>query len=308
MKIAVIGAGAMGSLFGAYLGAGGNEVSLVDIWDDHVKKINTGGLMIYEEGGPRNFELTAVTDPARLGRQELVIVFVKSYHTAAALKRAKNLLGEGTQVLTLQNGLGNVEAITGAAGEVTVIAGTTSHGATLLGPARIKHAGVGETVIGKISGKTDRSAEIAAEFSRCGLETRVSDNIAGLIWGKLLVNVGINALTALLGVTNGRLTESESTLQLMKTLVSEGEAVARARGITLPYADTFGKVVAVARATAENRSSMLQDIDRRYPTEIDFINGAVAREGARTGIPTPANRLVTLLIKSLEEKGQMARN
>lgn len=292
----------MGSLFGAYLGAGGNQVALLDVWEDHVRAINDNGVIIEEEDGPRRFRVPALTDPGALGPQDLVIIFVKSYHTAESVKSARNLFGAGTRVLTLQNGLGNAEVITGTAGDVTVIAGTTSHGATVLGPGRIRHAGAGETIIGRISGKAGGLEEIAAEFSRCGLETRVTDNIAGLLWGKLLVNVGINALTALCGVTNGRLTEMDSTLRLMEMLVEEGVAVARALGVDLPYSGAFEKVKSVALATGQNRSSMLQDIDRGRPTEIDFINGAVVREGIKAGVATPFNRMVTQLVKALEEK------
>ncbi len=302
MKIAVIGAGAMGSLFGAHLAAGGNQVALVDVWEEHVRTINENGLIVEEEGRLRTYRLPALTDPGSLGPQDLVIVFVKSYHTATAIRSAKNLFSGGTQVVTLQNGLGNAEIIAGEAAGTTVIAGTTSHGATVLGPGRIRHAGKGETVIGKVSGGAGRLGEVAAEFNRCGLETRIADDIAGLLWGKLLVNVGINPLTALCKVTNGSLVEMESTLRLMEMLVGEGEAVARAVGVALPYSDALGKVKSVARATGSNRSSMWQDIERGRPTEVDFINGAVVREGEKAGVPTPCNRVVTLLVKALEEK------
>ena len=156
MKITVIGAGAMGSLFGAYLGAGGNEVTLVDVWEEHVEAINKNGLLVEEENGPSVFRVPAVTETRHLGIQDLVVIFVKSYHTAGSLKSARNLLGENTVVLTLQNGLGNAEVISESSGDVTVIAGTTSHGATVLGPGRIRHAWSGETVIGVISGRGGR--------------------------------------------------------------------------------------------------------------------------------------------------------
>ncbi len=299
MRIAVIGAGAMGSLFGARLGWGGNEVTLVNVWAEHVEAINRAGLYIEGLDGGETFRIPALTDPSSLGVQDLVIIFVKSYQTALALKRAKNIIGPETIVLTLQNGVGNAETILETVEDVTVIAGITSHGATVMGPGRIRHAGAGETVIGTVRGEIRAAELVAAEFSRCGLETGIADDITGLLWGKLMINVGINALTAILGVVNGRLVESDSTLQLMRTLVEEAEAVARARGITLPYPDAYEKVKAVASATGSNRSSMLQDLDRGRRTEIDFINGAVVREGVAAGVPTPCNRFVTLLVKAL---------
>jgi len=268
-----------------------------------VEAINEKGLRIEENDGERTVFLQALIDPRTLGPQDLVLIFVKSYHTAAAVKSAINLFDKDTLVLTLQNGVGNAEVISKVVEDIAVIAGTTSHGATVLGPGRIRHAGVGETVIGRYDGKNDRRVEeIAAEFTRCRLETKVSNNIAGLVWGKLLVNVGINPLTALCNIPNGRLVELESTRNLMKMMVSEGEAVACAKGIELPYPDAFEKVKEVARATGANRSSMLQDMDRGRNTEIDFINGAIVREGRKIGVPTPCNEVVTLLIKALEEK------
>ncbi len=293
----------MGSLFGAYLSRGDNEVTLVDVWREHVKAINKNGLRLVEDGGEKVYKLRAVENTNSLEVQDLVIIFVKSYHTAAALQDSRNILGKDTAVLTLQNGLGNAEIIKEVAGDVAVYAGTTSHGAHVLGPALVRHAGVGETIIGKYGGGNDRRVEeIASAFTRCDLETRASDNIDGIIWGKLLINVGINPVTAICGIPNGAINELKSARQLMEMLVTEAEKVARARGIKIPYSDAPAKVEEVARATGKNRSSMLQDMDKGRGTEIDFINGAIVKEGKKAGVPTPYNELVTLLVKTLEEK------
>ncbi|MCF8010504.1 MAG: 2-dehydropantoate 2-reductase [Clostridiales bacterium] len=309
MKTAVIGAGAMGSLIGAHLADGGNEVTLVDVWKEHVDEINEKGLRIEKGSEEKTVCLKAVNDSSVLGPQDLVIIFVKSYHTENAVKSAANLFTEDTVVLTLQNGLGNAEMISRAAGNVEIVAGTTSHGATVLGPGFIRHAGAGETIIGKFDGEnTPRVEEVSSEFNRCGLETKISDNIAGLVWGKLLVNVGINPLTAICGVYNGELNEFESTQKLMEMAVGEAEKVAAAKGIELPYTDALEKVKGVARATGPNRSSMLQDVERGRRTEIDYINGAIAAEGNKLGVDTPANQVITLLIKALEEKKEKEKN
>ncbi|SFR06382.1 ketopantoate reductase family protein [Desulfoscipio geothermicus] len=301
MKIAVIGAGAMGSLFGAYLAGGGHQVALVDVWREHVEMINKQGLRIEEKSGEKIVSLTAEKDTRNLGAQDLVIIFVKSYNTADAVNTARNLFTESTVILTLQNGLGNAEIIADTVRNATVLAGTTAHGATVLGPGYIRHAGVGETIIGIYKGAGDRRVhDIADTFTNCGIKTRVVDDIASQLWGKLLINIGINPLTALLNVTNGRLVEYDATCALMQMLVSEGEAVARAGGINIPYADVLEKVKQVAVATGTNRSSMLQDLDKGGRTEIDFINGAVVREGAKLGISTPYNEMVTQLIKAVE--------
>ncbi|MCG8402179.1 MAG: 2-dehydropantoate 2-reductase [Firmicutes bacterium] len=303
MKIGIIGAGAMGSLFGARLADGDNQVTLIDVWREHVRKINAEGLRLVGENGEKIYHLRAVESPRSLGTQDLVIIFVKSYHTTAALKNAANLLGPNTAVLTLQNGLGNAELISEVAGGAAVYAGTTSHGAHVLGPALVRHAGEGETVIGRFGGPNDRRAgEIAAALTRCSLVTRVTDNIDGLIWDKLLVNVGINALTAICAIPNGGLVDLKSAGLLMEKLVAEAEGVARAKGIKLPGDNPRAKAREVAAATGENRSSMLQDMENRRRTEIDFINGAIVKEGAKVNVATPCNEMVALLIKTLEEK------
>jgi len=304
VKIAVMGAGAMGALYGALLAEGGNEVTLVDAWQEHVQAIMEHGLQVETGGCLKTFSVKAVSDPLLLGVQDLVLIFVKSYHTEVVVKNIHHLFHDGTAVLTLQNGLGNADIIAAAFNKATVLVGTTSHGATVLGPGQIRHAGAGDTVVGKYSGKIDQHlSDIAAEFTRCHLNARTDDNIMGVIWGKLLINAGINPVTAICGVLNGELLKAENIRQMAKLLIDEGEAVARASGIELPYNDTFAVLEKVAAATAANRSSMLQDIMSGRATEIDYINGAVVKEGEKCGVPTPCNKFITRLIKELEQRG-----
>ncbi len=302
MKITIIGAGAMGSLIGAYLSTDNkNEVSLVNRWSEHVNSINRNGLIVESNSDIKKFAVKAFTNPTSLKAQDLVIVMVKSYQTAAAVKNIDNLLNDKTQVLTLQNGLGNAETLAETLGDISLLAGTITHGATVLGPGHIKHAGAGEVIMGSFGGNAV-AEDIANMFTRCGLPARITDEVNSHLWGKVLINVGINALTAICGVNNGWLVETDGTLKLMKSLVEEAESVAKALGIALPYDNAFEKVVNVARITGDNRSSMLQDMDRGCPTEIDNINGAVVRAGERCGIATPCNNIVTMLVKALEVK------
>lgn len=171
----------------------------------------------------------------------------------------------------------------------------------MLGPGHIRHAGSGITILGELDGKVSkRMEEIAALFNQAGLETEVTENVTGLLWDKLLVNVGINALTAILGVQNGKLVEIREAENLLEQAVEEGRKVAEARGVRLNHSDPVAHTKEVCRATAENRSSMLQDITNGRKTEIDMINGAIAREGRAVFVPTPVNELLTLLIKSKE--------
>jgi 2-dehydropantoate 2-reductase len=302
VKIAIVGAGAMGSLFGGILREAAHEVWLVDIWEAHMKAINSSGLRISGVSGDRIVGgLRAVSVADQVGPSDLVVVFVKSTVTEAAVFQAKPLLGPRTLALTLQNGLGNVEKMAATIPRTQIVAGTTAQGATVLGPGEIRHAGKGLTTIGELDGsRSARISELAEAFNAAGLETGISDNVLGLIWGKLLVNVGINALTALTGLKNGQLLEHSETAAVMERAVREAAAVARAKGIRLPFPDPVAHTRQIARATAENRSSMLQDVSSGRKTEIDMINGAIVREGASLGLDTPVNAVLTDLVKMME--------
>ena len=302
MKIAVIGAGAMGSLFGAYLAKAGEAVTVVDIWQEHVAAIRSQGLMLSEQAGDEVVRLDATLGTGGLEPVDLLILFVKSAATQAAATDAATLLRPGGRVLTLQNGLGNAEAIAEIVGAERVLAGTTAQGATLLGPGRVRHGGSGETHIGRLSGEADAFChEVAALLTNAGLPTVVEPDVRSLIWGKLIINTGINALTALLRLRNGQLADLAETRQLLALAVEEAVQVARAVGVQLPYEKPLEKVLAVAVATGQNQSSMLQDVLRGSPTEIAVINGAIVREGERLGVATPVNRTLTLLVQALEK-------
>ncbi len=301
MKIVIMGAGAMGSLFGGLLTLSGEDVWLVDIRGDHIEALVERGLRMEERGKTQTIRVKATTRVASIGKADLVLLFVKAYHTERAVSDALAVQKEDTVFLTLQNGLGNEEAISRYVNRKQVVLGVTSHGATFLGPGRIRHAGWGKTYIGELDGqRTDRVAEIAKIFNRSGIETEVSSNIQSLIWNKLFVNVGINPVAALTGLRNGQLLDHPETLRMMEGLVSEAVAVARKKGIAIE-GNPFETVKAVAEATRENRCSMGQDLDNRRKTEIDVINGAVVREAERLGMAVPYNQMITDLIKVIEK-------
>lgn len=303
MKIVILGAGAMGSLFVAKLSPLA-DVWLVDPWVEHVQTMQRAGLhLIGLDGSEAVVTVQATTDPAAVGGEvDLALVFVKSHQTAEAAGWAKPLLKPAGLALTLQNGLGNLETIAGVLGPGRAAQGVTSQGATLLGPGRVRHAGQGPTHIAAPSSLPGFGglAAVAKLFAQAGFETHLSENLDALLWGKLVVNVGINALTAILRVPNGRLVEVEPARSLMAAAVDEAVQVIQAKGIQLPYADPQERVRAVAIATGPNRSSMLSDVSRRVPTEIDVINAAIIREGARLGIPTPVNQALVWLVKAIE--------
>lgn len=296
-----MGAGAMGCLYGGHLAEAGVDVSLVDVWREHVDAINAKGLHMTGVSGDRVVHVPATIDPETVGEIDLMLLFVKSYDTAQAMRDSGPLIGGDTCVLTLQNGLGNLEAITEVVGAGRVLGGTTSHGSTLVGPGEIRHAGVGPTVIGTLDGGSRSMAETAADmFNGASLQTRVSGDVRGDIWGKVLVNLGINALTALTGLRNGQLLEIPELRLLMRLAVEEGMMVAEADGVDLSIIDHVAHVYEVAEATGANRSSMLQDVDRGRRTEIDALNGAVVGLGEKLGVETPVNRALTSLVKGLE--------
>jgi 2-dehydropantoate 2-reductase len=301
MKTVIMGAGAMGSLFGGLLALGGEEVWLVDIWKEHIDTIRSKGLVLEEKGKAQSIPIHATTEVASVGKADLVLIFVKTYHTEKAVSDARVLQKESTIFLTLQNGLGNEGTICKGMERRKVLLGITGQGATLLGAGHIRHAGWGKTFIGELDHQiTDRAIRVAQRFSNAGIETEVSSNIHDHVWGKLLVNVGINALTALTGFKNGQLLEYPETTRLMEGLVSEAAEVARRKGIHIEE-DPIEKVRKTIEATRENRSSMGQDFDHRRKTEIDAINGAVVREAQSLGIPAPFNQVVTDLVKAIEK-------
>jgi 2-dehydropantoate 2-reductase len=302
MKISIIGSGAMGSLFGGMLSRAGHEVVLYDVFQEHVEAIRRDGLAIEQAGSSEVLTVrpAATTDPADTRGSDVMIVFVKSTSTAAAARQFAPLAGPGTIALTLQNGLGNEAILREHFGVERTAAGVTSHGATFLGPGRIRHAGKGPTHIAMADGSHRRLVAFAAALAQAGFETHVEADVAGLVWSKLVINVGINALTALTGRENGRLLDLEETRSLMADLVAEAVAVAKARGITLTYADPLATVYDVAKKTGANRSSMLQDFDRGRQTEIDFMNGAIVREAAELGIPVPVNAAVARLVRAID--------
>lgn len=299
MRIAVVGAGAMGCLFGGRLSAVA-DVHLVDTWQEHIAAINRDGLRLIEPEGERVIAVSATTDPTTVRGADVAIIFVKSYQTATAAQMAVQLLAPKGLALTMQNGVGNREVLAGVLGSARAWQGVTSHGATLLGPGRVRHAGSGPTYLETRPDIAATAEALAQLFNAVGFETHLSANLDSLVWGKLVVNVGINALTAILRVPNGALAEFAPARELLAAAVAEAVQVAGAKGIQLPYSDPVAHVTHIAQTTAANRSSMLQDVLRGSRTEIDVINGAIVREAEKLSLPVPHNRLLLQLIKAVE--------
>lgn len=328
----MVGAGALGSLFGGRLAAAGLPVTLVDPWTEHIEAIRADGLLITGPGAGERLVAhpRAVTTTAAVkGTADLVLLTVKATATAAALESLGPVLGPGSRVLTLQNGLGNAEAIAARVGAARTLVGVTAQGARVVAPGQVHHAGGGPTQLGPYweapagtpeapagtleaagtpeaagaAGAMEAAEAVAALLNRAGFAAAALPprEVQAAVWSKLLVNAGINPLTALLGVTNGRLAELPAARELLAAAVAEGAAVARGLEISLLYPDPVAHTLAVARATAANRSSMLSDVERRRPTEVRQINGAIAEAARELGLAAPVNQTLTLLVAALEQ-------
>ncbi|MBU1124467.1 MAG: 2-dehydropantoate 2-reductase [Candidatus Omnitrophica bacterium] len=301
MKIIIAGPGAMGLLLTSLLSKSKEEIWLLDKNKKRTAKIKEKGISVEGLCGSWKTMVRITTSPEEIGPADLIILCVKSYDTKNALANFKPLLGRETMVLSVQNGLGNLELIAEVAEENKVIGGVTNLGATLVEETKVRFAGNGETVIGLLNGGFPVELRHIRElFNRVGITTKVSRDIKGVLWSKLLINTGINALTAILQLPNGKLVESEGTRRIMRAAVTEATRIAKRKRIKLLYDDPLAKVEAVCEATATNLSSMLQDVLKEKNTEIDFINGVIVRLGQELSIPVPTNLLLLDLVKTIE--------
>ncbi|MCI5188400.1 MAG: 2-dehydropantoate 2-reductase [Candidatus Electrothrix sp. AS4_5] len=304
MKITIIGTGAMGCLFGGLLTEYGADVQLLGVRKQQINTLNKQGLAIVYQGKKRVIRVRATVDPAEITGTDLAVLFVKHAQTAEAARSAASLLGSNGYALTLQNGMGNAEILADMLGKDRVLCGTTAQGAMVLKPGKVQHSGNGETVLGMwgqgkgtVGGTV--GAELAKNFSAAGIYSQTVDDIIPVLWKKLFVNVGINAITALTGLRNGQLLAHEAARLLMRDVVAEAMAVAKAYSIEVP-ADIFEHVEQVAQATASNRSSMGQDIDNQRPTEIDAINGYIVRKAEKVGLAVPVNQTLVRLVQVVQ--------
>jgi len=312
MRIVIVGPGALGSLLTARLylfqrnSAGtGNDITslqLLDYRQERSSRLRQEGLLLEE--GRRKIRCTPdiTVDPGVCERSDVLFFCVKAHAVPSALARIQSSLSRRTLLLAMQNGIGHLDAITAV--DCPVGVGITSEGATLVQPGHVRHGGHGLTRLGVLTGHSRECETLlhrtASLLDAAGMRTEVTGNPLQHVWAKLFVNVGINALTALRGCKNGELLESPSAREIMEKAVREAEMIARASGIPVD-ADPVAATSAVCRTTAENISSMLQDVQQKRHTEIDAINGAIVAKGMKLGIPTPVNAGLVRRIKELEK-------
>lgn len=300
VDVIVFGAGAMGSFFGGLLSRR-NRVTLV-CRKEHADAIKRAGLRITGKTSLVARPEVATT-VAGVRRADLVLVSTKAYDTEAAA-RALRKFAKKPPWLTLQNGPDNAAILAKVAKQV--VAGVTSHGVTFLRPGEVRHAGIGETAIGGFAGiVSDDVVWIQDLFEEAGIRTRIASDIRRDLWLKAVVNAGINPIAALTRLRNGYLASMPMLAAATTALTTEAAAVARAEGFDISDREASELALKVARRTRDNRASMLQDVERARPTEIDAITGAVLRAAEKHRVPVPLNALMYGLIRGLERSYQV---
>lgn len=306
MKIVMLGAGALGSTIGGTLAMGGNDVYFVDMWQEHVDLINKDGLHMTNEKEDWYVRVDARTTADTIGEADLVIVLVKSFATKQAVEQLKqtNVIGKNTLVMSLQNGLGNEETIASVIGSENVISGKTYVGGRLIQAGYISAGVQGKwTYIGELNGEiTDRIQTVCNVFNDAGLLCEVSDNIKGLIWDKLLINVAAGALCGITRLPYGPLYEEDYIKDVAVAAIQEGIQVAKAAGVVLKSEDPQYPWVAASEGLPGTfKTSILQSLELKRPTEIDFINGSIVEWGKKYGIATPVNQTLVACVKGIEK-------
>ena len=298
MRITIIGAGSMGCLYGARLAAQGHQISLLDIRADVVDAINRTGLVLDGVSGRLEIAARATLPDDAVETADLVSVHAHTEGTADAARVASRILAPDGCAITLQNGIGNVEALIEAVGRHRVLGGISYNSASSAGPGRATHTNAGITWIGELDGaESVRLNALSRLLEEAGFATRVSDNIMGIIWDKFIHNCAINPICALTGLLANQVSAVATADTLQDRLLEELLAIVRARGIRLVEADPIASIKEICRTVAV-KPSMLQHVEAGQATEIDAQNGAAVRAGRDLGIPTPYNEALTLMIKA----------
>lgn len=294
--VLLVGTGALATLFAARLSEAGHSVSMLGTWKSGLKALQENGARIVDaNGNERAYKVHATDDPREVSGAKHVLVLVKSWQTERAARQLKVALAGGGLATTLQNGIGNKETLIRDLGTGRVSLGTTTTGATLLGPGLVKIGGEG--IISLEQHQALGPLEAALRSSNFNLQ--IVDDARSLVWGKLVINAAINPLTALLRIPNGELLSRPLARKVMSALARETAEVAKAERIHLPFSNPVDAAEDVARKTATNMSSMFQDVRRGAKTEIDAICGAVTLRGQKHGINTPYNRACWQLVRAM---------
>ena len=295
-KILIVGSGALATLFAARLSAAGVQVSMLGSWQEGLSALaQHGAVLVNAHGDQQAYPVQILAPSSKPEKFLITLVLVKSWQTGKVASQLQALLHQQGLALTLQNGLGNRESLVEFLGTNRVVQGVTTLGGTLLGPGRVRQVGEGQLSL-EAHPKLEPLAEM---LIRAGFQVNIVSEADSLIWGKLVINSAINPLSALLRLTNGELLEHPMRRLLLADLARETAAVAAAIGIKLPFPDPVLAAEDVARRTSSNRSSMLQDVLRGAPTEIDAISGAIVALGMSLGVPIPYNSCMARLVQAI---------
>lgn len=303
MRIAILGAGAMGVLFGGYLSRE-NQTWLVDVNEERVKKITENGVRIREaDGREALYHPDAVTDTSGLPVMDMVIVFVKSMFTRAALETNRNLIGPDTYLMTLQNGAGHEKQLLEFVDREHVIIGSTQHNSSILADGYVNHGGGGRTSIGLLAGSGNCLHEISDTFTACGFDCAISDRVQYQIWNKLFLNTAASSLTAVLQVPLGFILDNSYACGIMEKLAGEAVAVANAMGMTDFNAEQIiSEIKTVLSNSRGGYTSIYADIRNGMRTEVDTISGSVVESAKELQIPVPYHEMIVSLIHAMEER------
>lgn len=302
MRIAVIGAGAMGSIYGGHLSLN-NEVYLVDTNQAIVDHINQNGLILQENGEDVVYHPTAVTSTEGVEPADLVILFVKSLFSRAALNGNKGLIGPNTYLMTLQNGSGHEDILGEFVPENHIIIGTTEDNGALLAPGHVRRGGTGNTNIGMLTEDTEGFLpKLKETLDSCGFKGHIHENIQQLIWNKLFTNVSLSALTGVLQVPMGFIAGNEHAWTITKRLIHEAVEVAHGLGLEADEAEITEKVRLTSVNSPEGITSICADLKAGRKTEVNTISGSVVRASKKCGVPAPTHELVVELVHAMEER------
>ncbi len=305
MKIAVLGAGAMGSIYGGHLSLN-NQVYMIDKNPQLVDKINNDGLTLLENDREVVYHPTALTDSSTLDKVDLVILFVKSLFSRDALNENKNIIGDNTYVLTLQNGAGHEDIISEFVPMERIIIGTTEDNGAVLDTAYVRRGGKGKTNIGMplSNGKADILNTVKECFDSCGFDTHIYDDIQRLIWDKLFTNVSLSVLTGILQVPMGYIAADKYAWCMTEELIKEAVDVAAALGLSFDAAEIAERVKRTSQGSPDGRTSICTDLSKGRLTEVNTISCAVVRAGEKTGVNVPLHKFVVNLVHAMENKSK----
>lgn len=302
MKVAVVGAGAMGGVWAVRLASAGNQVTILDVAEEVVETINAGGLTVEGKDGTVSARVRATYDAAEIGPVDTVFFFVKANHTASAAELAAPLVEPSTTIVSLQNGWGNADVLAETYDPEQIVVGVTYNSATVSAPARVAHTGAGPTYVGPFADGAgiDRAEVISGLMDEAGFETEATPKVKTEVWKKLILNAATLPTAALTGLRAGELGEQGPMLELVDAVTEEAVQTARAQGYEIELVERVDQIHKTLEGAGTGKASMLQDVEARRKTEVEVINGAVVRAAKENEVEVPLNEAMVALVGGLE--------